>query len=214
MTSAPSHPPVHAYSPGKNPMELVQTSSGNKMERWRADALLVGETSALTELSKQVRSEATETITDIEAREAALNARDDAISARERQHAVSVAQFVDFVGKASVLFDKLQKARDDAIAAEREPLAHPPGHPGDPSDPSKLPEPSLALENDTPAPDGSLHVIPAQEDPDIEGDNRGEFLRLKHPVTTDTDAEFVDPKLPRPPTEFQQPIAAELDEDN
>ena len=45
---------MHGYDPGKNPMELVDTPSG-RMERWRADALLVGETSALTELSKQIR---------------------------------------------------------------------------------------------------------------------------------------------------------------
>jgi hypothetical protein len=123
MTTAPSRPLVHSYEPNKNPMELVDTPSG-PMERWRADALLVGETSALADISKQIREDAVARMDAIEAREAELNARDDAISARERQHAVSVARFTDFVGKASVLFDRLEKARADQ---EREPIAHPPG---------------------------------------------------------------------------------------
>jgi hypothetical protein len=203
MTSAPAHPPVHSYSPGKDPIEIVDTAAG-QMERWRADALLVGETSALTAISVQVRNDAADIAARQDAREAELNARDDAISARERAHAVNATQFVDFVGKASVLFDRLQKARADA---EREPIAHPPNHrPGDPSDPSKLPEPSLELEGDAIA--GTAPGVPS------ETDSNGEFLRLKYSVSTDTDAAaFPDPELPHPP-EFQQPIAAGLDEDN
>jgi hypothetical protein len=225
MSVAPAHPPVHAYG-GENPFEVIDSKWG-RLERWRALAMATGETSALTELSKQVRSDSANIAARHNAREAELNAREDAVSARELQHAVAVTQFVDFVGQASVLFDKIQKARADAIAGEQEPLAHPPGHPGDPSDPSKKPEPSLALEDDTQSPDGSLHVIAAKEDdPDAEGDNiaetssstspgnpsvtDGDFLRLHHPVSTD--AEFVDPELPHPPTEFQQPIGAGLDE--
>jgi hypothetical protein len=143
MTTAPSRPLVHYYDPGKDPMEIVDTASG-RMERWRADALLVGETSGLTELSKQVRAEAVETINDIEAREQALTAREDAIVERERAHAVSVARFTNFVGKAALLFDRLEKAKADAIAGKDEPLATPPG----PDYQSKLPEPSLEVEGD------------------------------------------------------------------
>jgi hypothetical protein len=62
---------VHSYDPGKNPMELVDTPSG-RMERWRADALLVGETSGLTALSKQVQTDAVAVIDDIEARGSTL----------------------------------------------------------------------------------------------------------------------------------------------
>jgi hypothetical protein len=103
-------------------MELDDTPSG-RMERWRADALLVGETSGLTALSKQVQTDAVAVIDDIEAREEALSAREQACDERERAHAVSVAQFVDFVGKASVLFDRIQKARADQM---EEPIAAPP----------------------------------------------------------------------------------------
>jgi hypothetical protein len=61
MTVAPSHPPVHSYDPGKNPMELVATPSG-PMERWRADALLLSETSAAI----QARHDAVTTLDDLE----------------------------------------------------------------------------------------------------------------------------------------------------
>ena len=145
-------------------------------------------------------------------REAELNARADAIFARERQHAVSVAQFVDFVGKASVLFDRIQKARADQEREQEEPLATPPGT--SPSDPSKRPEPSLAQEDDTHIPSGELHVI-AAKDPEQEKhlvhDARGKSLRLRYPVSSDQ-AEFPDPELPHPPAEFKAPVAAGLDD--
>ena len=56
MVTAPQRPLTHSYDPAKNPMDLVDTASG-PMERWRADALLVGETSALTEIIKQIQNE-------------------------------------------------------------------------------------------------------------------------------------------------------------
>ena len=200
MTVAPSHPPVHSYDPGKNPIELVDTPSG-KMERWRADALLTGETSALTAISAQVRNDAASIVARQDAREAALNSREDSIAERERVHAVNVTQFVDFVGKASVLFDRLNKLRADQA---EEPLAHPPG---DPSDPSKEPEPSLALEDE----EQPAHGDPPGTEPKEGQDPRGEFLRLKYPVTTD-EPEFPDPDLPAPP-QFQPPVAAGLDKE-
>ena len=105
MTTAPVRPLLRAYE-GENPYELIPSPWG-EMERWRADALATGELSALTALSEQVRNDAAGIAARQDAREAELNARADAIAARELQHAVSVTNFVDFVGKASVLFDKL-----------------------------------------------------------------------------------------------------------
>ena len=155
------------------------------MERWRADALATGELSALTALTEQVRNDAAGIHARLDAREAELNARADAISARELQHAVSVTNFVDFVGKASVLFDKLERARADA---EEEPLASPPGAA---SDPSKEPEPSLELE---------------LEGDNVAGTSPGE------PSEALDQTEFPDPDLPHPPV-VQEPIAAGLDEE-
>ena len=106
MTTAPARPLLHAYE-GENPYELIPSPWG-EMERWRADALATGELSALTALTEQVRNDAAGIHARLDARERELQARSDAISARELQHAVSVTNFVDFVGKASVLFDRLR----------------------------------------------------------------------------------------------------------
>jgi hypothetical protein len=133
MTTAPARPLVHAYD-GADPYEIIDTRKG-KMERWRAIAQETGELSALVELNKQIRSDSAGIAARLDAREAELNARADAISSRELQHAVKVTQFVDFVGKASVLSDRLHKLRADQA---EEPLSLPPGHK------SELPDPPLA----------------------------------------------------------------------
>jgi hypothetical protein len=153
MVTAPSRPLVHSYDPGKDPMELVTTPLGDIMERWRADALLVGETSALTELIKQVHNDAVEEIADIEAREAKCAAREEACDARERAFGVTAANVVNFIGRAAALFDKLQEARADA-KREAEPLALPPDNQG------KLEDAVLPGEH---TPGGELHVIPAKD---------------------------------------------------
>jgi hypothetical protein len=203
MTSAPKYPHVHSYDPGKNPMEIVDTSAG-RMERWRADALLVGETSAAT----QARHDAVAAINDLEQQKRDLAAGQAALAINRATFDAEKAAFADkavsLAGRLSVEWDRMQKLRADQERAQEEPLAFPPG------DPSKLPQPSLELEDDaTPgphAPGGELHVVAAKEDPDIEGDNiagtpsitDGDFLRLKHSVASDQ-AEFPDPQLPRPP---------------
>ena len=151
--------------------------------------LATGELSALTALSEQVRNDAAGIHARLDARERDLNARADAITARELQHAVSVTNFVDFVGKASVLFDKLERARADA---EEEPLAAPPvaeAAPGEASDPSKQPEPELELEGDN-----------------VAGTSPGE------PSEAPDEVEFPTGELPAPPV-TAQPTSPGLDEE-
>jgi hypothetical protein len=211
MTTASSRPLVHYYDPGKDPMEMVETASG-RMERWRADALLVGETSALADISKQIRDDAIARMDAIEAREAQLNARDDAISAREKAHAVNVTNFTDFVGRAATLLDRLAQTKSRADAeAQAEPLATPPCSPG-PGD-------------DTHIPSGELHDI-SPKDPEQQAlataDElpAGGELHLNTPIpipaateSAHTDqAEFPDPELPKPPV-TAQPISPGLDEE-
>jgi hypothetical protein len=178
---------------------------GRKLERWRALAEETGRLSALVELSKQVRNDSAAIVDRQNARDAELNARQDSIAERERIHAVHVTQFVDFVGKASVLFDRLHKLRADQA---EEPLSLPPGHK------SEAPDPPLAQEDAEVAKTSSSGASPgepSEPDPKEDQDPHGEFLKLKAPVTTDQ-TEFQDPELPHPP-EVQQPIAAGLDKD-
>jgi hypothetical protein len=120
MTVAPPRPLLHAYS-GEHPMEIVDYH-GRKLERWRALAEETGRLSALVELSKQVRNDSVAIVARQDAREASLISREDALAERERMHAVNVTNFVDFVGKASVLFDRLHRMRADQ---QEEPLASP-----------------------------------------------------------------------------------------
>ena len=133
---------------------------------------------------------------DNDSREAELNARDDAISARERLHAVNVTKFVDFVGKASVLFDRLHKLRADQA---EEALAAPPGHK------SEEPDPMLQLEDFEVS--GTSPGEPSEPEPkevqEFEDDPHGEFLKLKAPISMDQS----DPELPHPP------VAAGLDKE-
>jgi hypothetical protein len=209
MVTAPARPLTHSYDPDKNPFELVDSPSG-PMERWRADALLVGETSALTELIKQVHNDSVSVHARYDAREAELNARADALDERERQIGVMAAQVADLAGQLSVRWDKLQKTRADQ---EREPIAHPPDNQGklpdsipgkgsgDPSSPSQLPEPSLEVEDD---------AIPGKGSGD---DRSGDSLRLKHSIAMDQ-AEFPEgEQLPTPP-EFKAPAGDELDHED
>jgi hypothetical protein len=198
MTVPSARPLMHAYS-GDDPMEIIDYH-GRKLERWRALAEETGRLSALVELSKQVRNDSVAIVARHDEREAELNARQDSIAARERQHAVSVTRFVDFVGKASVLFDRLHKLRADQA---EEPLAAPPGAE------NKEPEPALELEDSEVS--GTAPGDPSEDPTKEDQDPHGEFLKLKAPVSMDQ-AEFPGPELPHPP-EVQQPITAGLDKE-
>jgi hypothetical protein len=197
MTVAPSRPYEHSYDPGKDPFELVDTHAGHRMERWRADALLLGETSGLVHVRQQVRNDAVAVFDAIEERERAVTEREAACDARERALAVTATRLRDQVGRATAHWDKIEQACADQERELEAPLPAPPG---------ELPEPSLALEDDTHIPSGELHDLPAKEDPDVEGDVRGEFLRLK-----DDEVEFPMGEQPSPPA-VQQPIVARLDD--
>ena len=122
MVVAPAHPLLHAYE-GENPFDLVDSKWG-RVERWRAVALSTGELGAMTVLNKQIQNDAAATIDDIEAREAALAAREEACDAREKAHAVSVASFVDFVGKAAALFDRTCRRPAMMLSVSRQNLWH------------------------------------------------------------------------------------------
>jgi hypothetical protein len=183
MTMAPSHPPVHSYDPGKDPMELVTTTNG-PMERWRADALLLGETSAAI----QARHDAVTSLDELAEQKRELAASQATLAIERATFDAEKRAFADqaatLAGRLSVEWDRIEKMR-----ADKEPIASPPG---DPSDPSKLPEPSLELEDQVPPEHGDPPGDPSGEEP--------------------SQTEFPDPELPEPPV-VAQPIAAGLDED-
>jgi hypothetical protein len=193
------------------------------MERWRADALLVGETSALVELNKQVRNDAISALDELEQRERTVAEREARCDQHERELAATAARLSDEIGRAAEMWDRLEQASADQERQAEEPLPAPPSEPDDPppgadaaspgdpdeppDDPDTLPEPPGEAD-DTHVPSGDFHDLPAK-DPEQEGhpqpDARGEFLRRRD------QAEFPDPQLPRPPEDHPQPISAGLD---
>ena len=114
------------------------------MERWRAVAQETGELSALVELSKQVRNDLVAIVARHDAREAELNARADAISARERKVAVDAAVVSELMGRVGKAIDRLEQKKADQERQPEEPLNILPRKL------SKEPEPSAALEDATP----------------------------------------------------------------
>ena len=193
------------YSDPVDPWEMLDTPWGH-MPAWKAATYATGTTEAAMRAYEQVRNDSASIVARHDAREAALNARQDSLDARERQLAVNTTQFVDFVGKASVLFHKIQKARADA---EEEPLPLPPGHKSEEPEPTLNEEASDASLPGDPSPPAATQSAPLMgKDP---GDPRGDFPRLNRAITREQ-TEFPDPELPKPPVQ-QQPVAAGLDEE-
>ena len=96
------------YSDPVDPWEMLDTPWGN-MPAWKAATYATGTTEAAMRAYEQVRNDSASIVARHDAREAALNARADASqNARDTLLAVNT-NFVDFVGKASVLFDRLHK---------------------------------------------------------------------------------------------------------
>ena len=196
------------YSDPVDPWEMLDTPWGH-MPAWKAATYATGTTEAAMRAYEQVRNDSASIVARHDAREAELNARADAIADRERAHAVGVTNFVDFVGKASVLFDRLMQTKSQADAeAEPEELPLPPGHS------SELPDPALNADEDPSPPAGGKQALtPEQQEREFAG-----HLRLNHPVTRNQDdppvggVEFPDPELPHPP-EQQQQVALGLDKE-
>ena len=146
-------------------------------------------------LSKQLRNDSVSRMDAIELRETQLNQRADALDQRERNLGVLAAQVTDFVGKASVLFDRLHKMKADQDEPEELPL--PPGHMSE--------EPDPALGTDAELPGEPSACDPG--DPNVPGD----FPRLNRPIQRDQEdppvggVEFPTEPLPNPP-EVQQPV--------
>ncbi len=184
MTVAPSHPPVHSYDPGKNPMELVSTSAG-RMERWRADALLLGETSAAI----QARHDAVTTLDDLEQQKRDLAAGQAALTIERTTFDAEKRAFADqaatLAGRLSVEWDRFQKIKADQEREPEEPLEILPEEWR-----SAEPEPPLALEGNN-----------------ISGTSPGN-ASPGEPSEASAEGE-----APEAPLEFRMPVAAGFDSD-
>ena len=142
----------------------------------------------------------------VEQREAALSARQDALDQRERNLGVLAAQeYTDFVGKASVLFDRLHKSPKPTQKLNLKTYQYLPAHL--PTIRASCPTPHVELEGDA---DPGDPLTPEQQEREFAG-----HLRLNHPIARDQEdppvggIEFPDPELPKPP-KVQQPVSDKL----
>src|SRR6516165_9141182 len=139
---------------GKNPFERVSTPLG-EMERWRAEAMLIGTTGGMQSVLQTIRNDAAE----LEQKAAALDAKKSAVLS-------TVNRLLRFMSKVDALTSRVEalEAKRKADEAEQrefeeEPLELPP----DFDRPQDRP-PSKIGEDETHQPGGELHSVAAKEE--------------------------------------------------
>jgi hypothetical protein len=176
MTHDPSHRLATAEEimNGKNPFAKVSTPLG-EMERWRAEAMLIGTTGGMQSVLQTVRDDAAE----LEKKTAALDAKKSAVLS-------TVNRLLRFMSRVDALTSRVEaleaKHRADEAAQrdfEAEPLELPP----DILEHQTLSTPT-PIGDEAPPPGGELHAIAAKEEPSLEhADNVGDLPKeLEEPV--------------------------------
>ena len=160
-------------------MELVATPSG-PMERWRAVALLLGETSAAI----QARHDAVTTLDDLEQQKRELAAGQAALAIERATFDAERRAFADqaatLAARLSVEWDRFQKIKADQEREPEEPLNILP------REWSQEPEPSLALEDAVP---GEPSEAPEKKDQDPSGEFLREVPEFRMPVAAGFDSD-------------------------
>jgi hypothetical protein len=157
MTHDPRLPTLEAIMNGKSPFDIIDTTIG-KMERWRAEALIVGTTSGVQSVYDAIRADA-----------AVSQARADATEARNTliQHVCD--KIADFEKRFDALEARFTAAEDKRRADEaaqrkldEEEIELPP----DLDRPQDLPPSKIG--DEAALPGGELHEIEAKEEPELE----------------------------------------------
>jgi hypothetical protein len=191
---------------GNSPFETVDTPLG-AMERWRAEAMLIGTTSGVESVFKAIRADAAERA-----------ARADADQARTALIQHLCAKVDAFQSKldnlvAQVAAEREARRADEARQAklDEEPITLPPDLQRS-QDPKKIGD-------DTPTPDGHLHSVAAKgepsEDPDFEvedTDNEGDLPKELQKDTPPAPSTYPSFELPKPPV-VSQPVSISLNEE-
>jgi hypothetical protein len=170
------------YSDPTDPWEELDTPWG-RMPAWKAATYATGSAEAAIHAYQQVRNDSATITKRHDARERSLQARADALTARELKLRVDAAVVSELMGRVGKAIDWIERQKKRADVAE-EPIPLPPGHK------SEAPEPSLG-----------------QDTGELPGQEPGEDTA---PAPASDETEFPDPTLPHPPV-VQQPIAAGLD---
>jgi hypothetical protein len=97
------------YSDPVDPWEMLDTPWG-RMPAWKAATYATGTTEAAMRALEQVRNDSATIVARQDARDVALNARQDALDQREREIGVMAAKVSEMAGRMAVEWDKLHTA--------------------------------------------------------------------------------------------------------
>jgi hypothetical protein len=133
---------------GNNPFEKIDTPLGT-MERWRAEAMLIGTTSAAQSVLQTIRDDAAE----LEQKTVELDAKKSAVLN-------TVNKLLKFMSKVDALTSRVEafEAKRKADEAEQREFEEEPELPPDLDRPQDLP-PSKIGDDETHTPSGELHSI-------------------------------------------------------
>jgi hypothetical protein len=201
MTHAPHLETLEVIMNGQNQFELVETRLGT-MERWRANAMLIGETGGILSVYDAIRSDSI--------------ARADADKARETliRHLCSQVDALttrcDALASENATLKAEARRRADAEAGAREfdeePLTLPPD-----LQEYQTENPPAEIGDAAHHPGGDLHTVAAKEEPELEEleleDNTGDLpeeIQLPKPLS--------EPAPEPKGSVFPQPIAVSLNE--
>src|SRR6516164_2497809 len=175
-----SLPTLEQVMNGSNPFELIETPLG-KMEKWRAETLLIGSTSGIQDVYRTIRDDAATQAAradESEARNALIEHLCTKVDEFERR-------FADHEARLAAAEEKRRADEAREAAFNEEPLELPPDIAAhqELSPPTKIIEDANTHQH---PPGGELHSITPKEEP---------------PETTANDEEEPASELPEPPLE-------------
>ena len=172
---------------GNNPFEIIDTPLG-VMERWRAEAMLIGTTGGIKSVYDSIRADAA-------AQEARANA-DKAQHALLRRFFTTVGKFLDatdhMVSRVEAAEEKRRTDEEQQLQFEEEPLTLPP----DIAEYQTL-APATKIEDETHHPGGELHSIDPKEEEQPSSSELPE-----PPLETESDAGGVPLSCPPVPLSY------------
>jgi len=184
---------------GKNPFERVSTPLG-EMERWRAEAMLIGTTGGMQGVLQTIRNDAAE----LEKKTAALDAKKHAVLS-------TVNRLLRFMSRVDALTSRVEafEAKRRADEAQQREFEEEPTLPPDIHE-YQTRTPPAEIGDETHTPGGELHAVAPKEEPDLADpkdheDNIGDLPR-----------EIEDPPEPVPEPRGQvypQPTAISLNKE-
>jgi hypothetical protein len=143
---------------GNNPFEKIDTPLGT-MERWRAEAMLIGTTSGIQSFYQTFRNDAAE----LEKKTVELDAKKSAVLSTVNK----LLKFMSRVDELTTRVEELEAKRKADEAEQRELEEEPLELPPDFDRPQDLP-PSKIGDDETHHPSGELHSIVAKEEEEEE----------------------------------------------